>query len=205
MANLVDGLKASFTWRNAWHLGHFKWIILYVCIYVQEVTIQVAVLIRFSWNSHGWCGITHGWTLLFLETIGPIEPQIWGKVCPQNRFFVFKSDGLGFFQKKTYKLFLVPNLPKKKDYIHFCRPTPRSLKNGDAPKNYFSLIFWKILFFSKKMLNKKYSTRRCLRKRLYWFLLPCVALTSKEQCAPTNGFFPVFSKNTVFFEKLVLQ
>ncbi len=30
MANLVGGLKVSFTWRNAWRLGHFKWITLYV-------------------------------------------------------------------------------------------------------------------------------------------------------------------------------
>ncbi len=29
MANLVGGLKASFTRRNAWRLGHFKWITLY--------------------------------------------------------------------------------------------------------------------------------------------------------------------------------
>ncbi len=29
MANLVGELKAFFTRRNAWRLGHFKWITLY--------------------------------------------------------------------------------------------------------------------------------------------------------------------------------
>ncbi len=37
----------------------------------------------------------------FLETVGLIEPQIWGKMCPQNRFFGFKLDGMGFFEKKN--------------------------------------------------------------------------------------------------------
>ncbi len=50
---------------------------------------------------HGWCGSTHGWTLLFLETIGPTEPHIWGKMCSQNQFFGFKSDSMGVFEKKT--------------------------------------------------------------------------------------------------------
>ncbi len=40
-------------------------------------------------------------TLLFLDTIGPIEPHIWGKMCPQNQFFRFQSDGMGFFEEKT--------------------------------------------------------------------------------------------------------
>ncbi len=62
-------------------------MLIYLLLNIYEVTIQVAVLIRFSWNSHGWCGATHGWTLLFLETIGPIEPQIWGENVPPKPVF----------------------------------------------------------------------------------------------------------------------
>ncbi len=46
-------------------------------------------------------GSTHGWTLLFLETVGPIEPQIWVKMYPRNQFFGFKLDGRRFFEEKT--------------------------------------------------------------------------------------------------------
>ncbi len=158
---------------------------------------------RFSWNSQGWCESTHGWTLLFLETIGPIELHIWGKMCHQKQFFGFKSDGTAFFEKKIKNCIWYP-IYQKKCYIHFCGPTPRSLKNGDAPKNNFSLIFLKILFFSKNLLNKKYLKRQCLKKRLYRFLSPGAPLHSKRPWPPTNGFFAVFSKNTAFFEKLVL-
>ncbi len=74
---------------------------IYIFMHVYKRTIQVAVLNRFSWNSHGWCGSTHGWILLFLEIIGPVESQIWGKMCPQNQFSWFKSDGMVFFEEKT--------------------------------------------------------------------------------------------------------
>ncbi len=57
------------------------------------------------------------------------------------------------------------------------------------PKNNFSLLFWKILFFSKKLLNEKYSKPQCLQKRLYWFLSSDIPLPSKRSCPPTNWFF----------------
>ncbi len=53
---------------------------------------------------------------------------------PQNEFFRFKSDGMGGFEEKTWKLYSVPHPPpQKKSNIHFCRLTPRSFKNGHAP------------------------------------------------------------------------
>ncbi len=54
----------------------------------------------------------------------------------------------------------------KKGYIHFCRPMPRSLRNSyfpsPHPQKNFCSYFGKY-FFSKKLLNKKYSKRRCLQ------------------------------------------
>ncbi len=145
--------------------------------------IQVAVSIRFSWNSHGWCGSTHGWTLLILETIGPLEPHIWGKMCPQNQFFGFKSYGMGFLRKKLKNCIWYP-IYQKKCYI--VRPSVLS-KIVMPPKNNFSLIFWKILFFSKKLLNEKYSKRRCLQKRLYWFLQPGAPSPQNDHALPQMG------------------
>ncbi len=76
-------------------------------IIIITVTIQVAVLNRFLWNSHGWCEFIYGWHLIFLETIDQIEPLIWGKVCPQNWFFGFHSTGIGVFWEKHFKTVFV--------------------------------------------------------------------------------------------------
>ncbi len=77
----------------------------------------------------------------FLETIGSIEPHIWGKMCPQNQFFGFQSDGMGFFEKKLKNCIWHPIYKKKKVIFIFVVRPPRSLKNGDTPNNNFSLIF----------------------------------------------------------------
>ncbi len=43
-----------------------------------------------------------GWTLLSSETIGLIESQVRGKMCPQKPVFrIQESDGLGLFEEKT--------------------------------------------------------------------------------------------------------
>ncbi len=81
-----------FEIRYSAHTFHVKRI---------TVTIQVAVLNQFSWNSEGWCDSTHGRILfLFFETIGLIEPLIRGKMCSQNWFFVFHSASMGFSEEK---------------------------------------------------------------------------------------------------------
>ncbi len=77
-------------------------------IIIITFTIQVAVLNRFSWNSLSWCGSTHRWTQWSLETIGLIEPLIWGKKGRQNRFFGY---GMGFSEKKISKSYSVPSFP----------------------------------------------------------------------------------------------
>ncbi len=53
MANLVGGLKASFKGGNAWCLGHFKWITLYIISiftsdYVRAARIFKLRIIHFS-------------------------------------------------------------------------------------------------------------------------------------------------------------
>ncbi len=144
---------------------------------------------------HSWCGSTHGWTLLFLETTNPIEPQIWRKMCPQNQNVVLWEKNLKIvFGTLFFKKWLCSFLSSR---------FPVSSKWSCFPKIIFRRYFGKY-YFSKKLFNEKYSKRRCLQKRLYWFLLLDVFLPPKRSCFPTNGFFSVFSKNTVFFVKLVL-
>ncbi len=105
-------------------------------ITIITVTILVSVLNRFLWNSHGWCEFTYRWTLFFfLEKIGPIEPLIWGKMCPQNWFFDFHSAGIGFLREKSQSHNRYP-ISRRKSYIHFF-PTPHSLKNDHDPHTFF--------------------------------------------------------------------
>ncbi len=123
----------------------------------------------------------------------------YGKKCPPKTSFSGLSQTVwGFLRKKLKNCIWYPIFPQK-GYIHFCRPTPRFLKNGcPPPAKIIFQLFSKILFFSKKLLNEKYSKCRCQQKRLYWFLS-----SDDPLCPPTNGFFAVFSKNTAFFKKFV--
>ncbi len=84
-------------------------------------------------------------------------------MCPQNQFFRFKSDIWVFLKRKHDSCIRYPIFHK--GYIYFCRPMPYSLKIAMPAKNNFSQLFWKILFFSKKLLNKKYIKLQCLQKR----------------------------------------
>ncbi len=95
-----------------------------------------------------WLVRVHTWVKpIFLETIGPIESLIWGKMRTQNWFFGFHSADKGFLRKKSQSHILY-SIPHRKVYIHFHCPTPHSsLKNGHAPKNYFLQLFGKIFFF----------------------------------------------------------
>ncbi len=143
-------------------VGRVTFFILEVPDYESAMLIYFYTYI-YSVRVHSWVNP------LFLETIGPIEPQIWWKMCLQTSFSCLSQTVWGFLRKKLETVFgtTFTKKKKKKGYIHFCRLTPRSLKNGDAPKNNFSLKFWKILFFLKKLLDKKYSKCRCLQKGLY--------------------------------------
>ncbi len=88
------------------------------------------------------------------------------------------------------------------DHIPLCRPTRLSLQNDHAPKNFFSQLVWKILFFCKKLIWEKYSEPHFLQKRLYWFLSPDAPLPQTGHTLP-QMVFTIFSENTVFFKKLV--
>ncbi len=97
----------------------------------------------------------HGWALLFLETIGPLKPQIWGKMCHPHQFITFKSDGTGFFflGKNLKSVFGTP-CPKKFVIFIFVVRHPVPPKMIMSPKNNFSLLFWKYCFIQKNNFMK---------------------------------------------------
>ncbi len=52
-------------------------------------------------------------------------------------------------------------ISQRKGYIiHFCRPTPLSLKNGHGSQKLFFAVILEKNFFFFKLLNKKYSKPR---------------------------------------------
>ncbi len=129
-------------------------------IIIITVTIQVAVLNWFSWNSRSWCKSTYGLTLFiylfffFLETVGPIEPLIWGEnVAPKLVFWLSFSGHVVFCEKNFKAVF---HTPSRKSYVHFCRPTRHLLKNSQGPqKLFFAVILENIVvfFFFEKIVT----------------------------------------------------
>ncbi len=108
------------------------------------------------------------------------------------------------FLGKNLKAVLGIPFPPKKVVLIFVIGRHVPSKIVMLPKNNFSLLFWKILFYSKKLWNEKYSKRLCLQGRLYWLLLPDAPLPSKLSGPSTNRVFTVFSpKKYCFFKKLV--
>ncbi len=130
-----------------------KWC--WVIIYVHEHTIQRRVLNWFSWNLHAWCRSTHGRTLLFLETIGPIEPPIGGKCAPKTSFFGFHSASMIFFMEKTNKQYVVPHSPQKRFNSILSTDANFASKMVMSPKNFFHSYFGKYVSFLKKLFNEK--------------------------------------------------
>ncbi len=120
----------------------------------------------------------------------------WGEVGVVMRYGFFCENNL-----KTVFGTLFP--PQKKSYIHFRRPIPVPPKMVTLLKNNFSFLIRKILFFPKKLLNEKYSKRRCLQKRLYWFLSPDASRFSKRSSAPPpqKRLFRSFLQKYCFFRK----
>ncbi len=112
-----------------------------------------------------------GASYCFWKQSGPIEPQIWGKMCPQNQFFGFKSGGMRFFGEKTWKPYSVPHFLKKKGYIQFCRPKFRSLKKSHAPeKLFFAVILENVVFFKKIIKWKIFKTSMPTKKVILIFV-----------------------------------
>ncbi len=125
-------------------------------IIIITVTLQVAVLTQFSWNSRGWCESTYEWSLLFMETIGPIELLTWGKMCPQKLVFAFIQLVWGFWVKNFKAVFGTPFTIEKVIFI-FVAGHPIPWKCPCPQKFFFAVILENIVLFFFKLLYDKYS------------------------------------------------
>ncbi len=109
------------------HLG-IKYI--YICIRSYDTGRSFdLIFMKFVWlvRVHSWVNsIVFGNNRLNRTTD-------MGKCTPKTSFSGLKQTVWGFLRKKLKNCIWYP-IYQKKGYIHFCCPTPHSLKNGDVPQ-----------------------------------------------------------------------
>ncbi len=89
---------------------------------------------QFSWNSYIYLVRVHSRVSpVVLENNRPNRTTVMGENVPQKPVFLVQVRWYGVFWEKNLKTVFSSQFPPKKGYIHFCRPTPHSLKNGHAP------------------------------------------------------------------------
>ncbi len=96
---------------------------------------------------HGWSAFTHGWTPLFLETIDPIEPLIYGKCVPKIGFLSFIKRYEDFWRKNLKTV--LGGYPFSAEKVIFImvvrRPFPsKMVRNGEiAPMIHYEKFLMK--------------------------------------------------------------
>ncbi len=105
------------------------------------------------------------------------SPFLQKGFIPQKRFFGIFSENTGYYFEKTLTYIIkysVPTWFAIKSYNFSGKTPPLPKKSSNVPQNSFSQFSWKILLFSKKLLNKKYSASDFWKKKVisrYSFLV----------------------------------
>ncbi len=164
-------------------------------IIIIIVTIQVVVLNCFSWNSHGWSESTHVWILFFFfnnwsnRTTSMVE-----NVPLKLVFLVFIQPVWGFWGKNFESCIRYP-ISHRKGYIHFCRPTPHSLKNGHASQKLFFVVILEIFFFFQKNCYMKNIQNLISYKKVYVDFCRQTPLPLKMVMSSHKWYFTIFSEH----------
>ncbi len=111
---------------------------VYVCIRCYAIGCSFEpIFIKFTRlvRVHSWVN-----PIVFGNNRPNRTTDMGGNVPPKPVFRVLSQPALDSLRKKLKNCIWYPISPKK-DYTHFCHPTPRPLKNSHAPKNNFSLLF----------------------------------------------------------------
>ncbi len=126
---------SSTNFDNLWEKQFFDFVYLLldhvaytyiICIRTHDTGCSFEpIFMKFTWlvRLHSWVNP------IVLETIGPIEPQIWGKCTPKPIFWGLNRTVWGFLRKK---IFIRYPIFHTKGYIHLRRSMAHSLKNDHA-------------------------------------------------------------------------
>ncbi len=117
---------------------------------------------------------------------------------PQIRFSAFIQP-VWIFWGKNFKILFGILFPTEKVLFIFVVQRPSPSKMVMPSKNYFSQLFWKILFliFEKIVKGKIFKTSFPTRKIPLIFVARC-RLAWKWSCPPTNTFSPFLTKILLF-------
>ncbi len=121
----------------------------------------------------------------------PNKSHIWGKMCPQNQFFGFKSDGMygSFWGKnlKTVFLYFVPHLPKKRLYSFLSSDHPVPQKWCRHPKIIFRLYFGKYCLYRKSCHIKNIQNVDVNKKKVILIFVPGSPSPQNGHALPQMG------------------
>ncbi len=163
-------------------------------IIIITVTIQNAVSNQFSWNFMVGASPHIGEPYFFWKQSSKTTDM--GENVPLQLFFWLSFSRYGVLWGKNFKAVFSTEFPPPLRVIFAFvvrHPIPR--KTVVSPKNYFSLLFWKILFFLEKIIIRKLFKTSFLKKK---FILIFVArhtlilFSSKWSCPPINDFSQFF-------------
>ncbi len=160
-------------------------------IIIITVTILVAVLNRFSWNSHGRYEFTHGWTqkffFFFWKKLVQYNPWYGGKV-PPKLFFRLSFSWYGVFWGKNFKAVFGTPFPIENVIFVFVVRHRIPWKKGHAPQKLFFAVILDF-FFNCYMKNIQ---NLISYKKVYIEFYRQTPRLSKWSCPPTNGFSQFF-------------
>ncbi len=120
-------------------------------IIIITVTIQIAALNWFSWNSHSWCGSTLGWTF-FGNNLFNRTTDMGENVPPKLIFWFSVSRYMGFWRKNLKVVYGTP-FPIEKVLFIFVVRHPIPWKMVMSSKIIFRSYFGKYIF--KKVVKWK--------------------------------------------------
>ncbi len=156
------------------------------------------------WFTKNFCGAyascrsAHRWPLLFLETIGPIEPPIWGKIGPQNQFFWLSFNRYGTFLWKKLINCTRYSIPHRKGSTHFCRLTPTWPQKWSHHLKIIFRRYFRMVFFFEKIVQWKIFKTSFPTKKVILIFVVRRPFSSKWPCPLIDGFSHVFRKCCVF-------
>ncbi len=126
------------------------WIIVCICARTHDTGCSFEVIfMKFTWlmRVHPW--VNH----IVFENNPPNRTTKIGENVPPKPVFRLSCSPYEIFWAKDLKtVFCTPFSTEKVILIFVVRRSYTS-KNGHVPKNYFSGLFWKILFFRKNFLT----------------------------------------------------
>ncbi len=146
--------------------GHvFRFEVPWIRIHNVNTTHDTGRSFKLIFMKFIWLVRVHSWVNTIVWKQSALKNRRYGRKCASEASFLGLSQTVcGFLRKKLTNCIQYPiSTPPTPQKVIFTfvvgRPVPL--------KNNFSLLFWKIMFFSKKLLNEKYSKPQCLQKRLY--------------------------------------